>query len=70
VSAGYDAAIGCPEVCHSFITEVTEATISDWPVVFQPSQACSFCITDTGVACFITSLKSWLKNILVLICQK
>jgi hypothetical protein len=46
VSAGYDAAIGCPEVCHCSITEVTAATISDWPAVFQASQAYSYCITD------------------------
>jgi hypothetical protein len=56
VSAGYDAAVGCPEVCHSFITEVTAAAIFDWPVIFQASQAYSYCITDTGIACFIISL--------------
>jgi hypothetical protein len=46
VSAGYDAAIGCPEVCHSFSTEVNAATFSDWPVVFQARQAYCYCSTD------------------------
>jgi hypothetical protein len=33
VSAGYDAAVGCPEVCHSFITKAISAAISGLSVV-------------------------------------